>query len=84
MKPKRITFGIVFLLFVCTSTIVTSQSIYGCWKGTLTVQSMEIPLVSNITYAFGTMSSTMDSPLQGVTDIPMDETSFVDNTYHCI
>lgn len=80
MKTKRITFGVLFLLFICMPTIATSQSIYGSWKGTLTVQDTEIPLVFNIKDVSGTMASTMDSPSQGATAIPMDETSFTDNT----
>nr|WP_243652245.1 S9 family peptidase [Mariniflexile fucanivorans] len=60
-------------------TEAKSQTIYGSWKGTLEVQGMEIPLVFHITDEAGEMSSTMDSPSQGATGIPMDETSFIDN-----
>ncbi|NQZ43059.1 MAG: S9 family peptidase [Flavobacteriaceae bacterium] len=57
-----------------------AQEITGTWKGTLSVQGTEMPLVFNISDEAGTLSATMDSPSQGATDIPMDETTFADNT----
>lgn len=80
MKTKRITFGIALVLFVCMVTEVNSQTIKGSWKGTLNIQGTEIPLVFNITDEAGVLSSTMDSPSQGASDIPMDETTFSENT----
>jgi len=58
----------------------SAQGIKGTWKGTLTVQGAEMPLFFNVSDENGTLSSTMDSPTQGAMDIPMDETTFVDNT----
>ena len=46
----------------------------------ISVQGTEIPLVFNVTMEDNAYSSTMDSPTQGATDIPMDVTTFVDNT----
>jgi len=57
-----------------------AQDITGSWKGTLSVQGAEMPLIFNVKNDDGNLSSTMDSPSQGATDIPMDETSFSDNT----
>ncbi|WP_428047541.1 S9 family peptidase [Croceivirga thetidis] len=57
-----------------------AQDITGTWKGTLSVQGAEMPLIFNVSNEDGTISSTMDSPSQGATDIPMDETTFADNT----
>ena len=57
-----------------------AQDINGSWKGTLSVQGAEMPLIFNVSNEDGALNSTMDSPSQGAADIPMDETSFVDNT----
>ncbi|MGB7393514.1 MAG: S9 family peptidase [Pricia sp.] len=52
----------------------SAQEITGSWKGTLSVQGTEMPLMFHINDTDGTLSSTMDSPSQGASDIPMDET----------
>ena len=52
-----------------------AQNLAGTWKGTLSVQGTEVPLVFNITETEGVYTATMDSPSQGATDIPMDETT---------
>lgn len=62
-----------------TGIIASAQDIAGSWKGTLTVQGTELPLLFNVTNANGELSSTMDSPSQGATGIPMDETVFTEN-----
>jgi len=56
-----------------------AQEAVGSWKGTLSVQGTEMPLVFNVNETDGNYTSTMDSPSQGATDIPMDETALVDN-----
>ncbi len=71
--------GALFLFFSMVSQL-KAQSIEGSWKGTLSVQGMEMPLIFNIKSEDGVLSSTMDSPSQGATGIPMDLTKFVDNT----
>ncbi|TKD59301.1 S9 family peptidase [Flavobacterium sp. ASW18X] len=57
---------------------VAAQDIAGSWKGKLEVQGTELPLIFNITNASGELSSTMDSPTQGATGIPMDVTTLND------
>ena len=57
-----------------------AQDIAGSWKGALSVQGTEMPLIFNITSEAEGLSSTMDSPSQGATDIPMDETTFDNGT----
>ena len=70
----------VILLFLMALGIQAwSQEAVGNWKGTLSVQGTEMPLIFNVTQTDGVYLSTMDSPSQGVTDIPMDETSFTNN-----
>ena len=66
----------VFLLIGITSY---AQDISGSWKGALSVQGTEMPLIFNVSNEDGVLKSTMDSPSQGATDIPMDETTFADN-----
>ncbi|WP_158979492.1 S9 family peptidase [Cellulophaga sp. L1A9] len=54
-----------------------AQDATGSWKGTLSIQGTEMPLIFNISEEEGILTSTMDSPSQGATDIPMDETTLV-------
>lgn len=75
---KKQSFLTMLTLFIGLG--VFAQDISGTWKGTLSVQGTEMPLLFNVSNEEGTFSSTMDSPSQGATDIPMDETTFVDNT----
>lgn len=63
--------GLALLLL---SVQAFAQEVTGSWKGNLNVQGTELPLIFNITNADGQFSATMDSPSQGATDIPMDET----------
>ena len=70
--------GMIVFLFI--GTVSHAQDISGSWKGTLSVQGMEMPLIFNVSNEDGTLKSTMDSPSQGATDIPMDETTYADNT----
>lgn len=67
------------LLFMAIGLQAWSQEAQGNWKGTLSVQGIEMPLIFNITQTNGVYTSTMDSPAQGATDIPMDETTFINN-----
>ena len=56
-----------------------AQEITGSWKGEVDVQGNKIPLTFTILAENGLYSSTMDSPSQGATDIPMDETIIENN-----
>ncbi|APY12866.1 S9 family peptidase [Seonamhaeicola sp. S2-3] len=71
---------ILAVLFLAMATQVNAQDITGSWKGKLSVQGTEIPLVFDITTTDDGFTSTMDSPSQGATGIPMDETTFVNDT----
>ncbi|MBT8322425.1 MAG: S9 family peptidase, partial [Eudoraea sp.] len=71
--------GLLGLVLCFMAVQVMAQEVTGSWKGTLTVQGMELPLVFNIEETDGTYASTMDSPSQGATDIPMDETLLAGN-----
>ena len=74
---KTVIFMALFFFFVKQ---VNAQQIIGSWSGKLSVQGTEMPLIFNIKSENQELSSTMDSPSQGATGIPMDETSFVNDT----
>ena len=81
MKTTIAKIGSVLFLFFGLANQVNAQEIMGAWKGQLSVQGMEIPLVFNIKSSEeGIYTTTMDSPSQGATDIPMDTTTFSENT----
>ncbi len=73
---KKCAVAVSLLITVVTAS---AQEIAGSWKGTLNVQGAELPLLFNVTNENGELSSTMDSPSQGATGIPMDETVFAEN-----
>lgn len=68
------------LLFLNMITQMNAQDIVGIWSGKLSVQDTKTPLQFIISNEGESLSSTMDSPSQGASDIPMDETTFADNT----
>ena len=79
---KKINHKICLMLLVAFTAlsmqITRAQDVVGSWKGTLAVQGTEMSLIFTISENEGILSSTMDSPSQGATDIPMDETTLVD------
>jgi len=77
---KKLLKNVLAVLPLFILGTITAQDISGTWKGTLSVQGTEMPLIFNVTQEHGELKSTMDSPSQGATDIPMDETLFEDNT----
>lgn len=66
------------LVLLLTFTMATAQKFVGSWKGVLKVQSQEIPIIFNINEKEGVYTTTMDSPSQGVNDIPTDSTTISD------
>ncbi len=77
---RKLLKKVLAIMMITGIGTATAQDISGSWKGTLEVQGAEMPLIFNIKQENGELTSTMDSPSQGATDIPMDETSFLDNT----
>ncbi len=71
--------SLLLLAFVVLGLQTYAQEVVGSWKGTLSVQGTEMPLVFNVNETEGELNSTMDSPSQGATDIPMDVTTFENN-----
>ncbi|WP_299554447.1 S9 family peptidase [Seonamhaeicola sp.] len=80
MKLTISKLSVAITLFLCMATQVKAQDITGSWKGKLSVQGTEVPLVFDIKTSDDGYTSTMDSPSQGATGIPMDVTTFANDT----
>tara|TARA_R110000868_G_scaffold86347_8_gene242270 strand:+ start:70332 stop:72647 length:2316 start_codon:yes stop_codon:yes gene_type:complete len=80
MKKIRLKFKTVITLILLTLglQLMKAQDVSGTWKGALSVQGTEVPLVFNVTEEEGILIATMDSPSQGATGLPMDETTLID------
>ncbi|WP_408056941.1 S9 family peptidase [Tamlana sp. 2_MG-2023] len=78
MKTTIFKLSSALFLFLSMITQTDAQDISGAWKGKITVQETEIPLLFNIKKEDSGLTSTMDSPSQGASDIPMDEVTFED------
>ncbi|HAC73299.1 MAG TPA: S9 family peptidase, partial [Porphyromonadaceae bacterium] len=52
---------------------VNAQSVSGDWKGTLSVQGMNLDLIFHLAEENGSYSGTLDVPVQGATGIPVDK-----------
>jgi len=73
-------FKLIFkLVFFLASIIASAQDISGTWKGELSVQGMELPIVFNISQSDNGYTTTLDSPKQGAYDMPTDQTTFEEN-----
>ncbi|SFZ91554.1 Dipeptidyl aminopeptidase/acylaminoacyl peptidase [Flaviramulus basaltis] len=80
MKTKILKLSSTLFLFIGMVTQTNAQDIVGSWEGKLSVQGTEMSIMFNVENEEGVFYSTMDSPSQGATGIPMDETSFVNDT----
>ncbi|WP_034045487.1 S9 family peptidase [Wocania ichthyoenteri] len=80
MKTTLLKLSSALFLFIGMLTQANAQDIVGAWEGKISVQDTEIPLVFNVKMEGDAYTSTMDSPSQGATGIPMDVTTFTDNT----
>jgi len=67
---------VLIAFVILTSLSIFAQDISGKWNGILNVQGTQLRLVFNITRADNGYSSTMDSPDQGATGIPVTSTSY--------
>ncbi|WP_018629846.1 alpha/beta hydrolase family protein [Niabella aurantiaca] len=68
-------------LYPCLSTsLLFGQSIAGSWQGNLDISAgRTIPLVIHIEQSGDSLKAVMDSPAQGVKEIPVDRTAFDSN-----
>ena len=67
------------LSFFIASKILFAQQIVGSWAGELEIQGTKLPLIFNIKQDNTNFTATFDSPAQGAKDIPISETTFVNN-----
>ena len=51
---------------------IQAQQIAGDWKGTLSVQGVDLELIFHFTGDDGELTGTMDVPMQGASGIPVD------------
>ncbi|MDR3287246.1 MAG: S9 family peptidase [Prevotellaceae bacterium] len=75
MKAKKVLLTVSLLLTIMTA----NAQITGDWKGTLSVQGMDLEIIFHIGENNGTYSATMDIPLQGASGIPVETVKFEDN-----
>jgi pimeloyl-ACP methyl ester carboxylesterase len=73
MKTKFLTILILSIQFIF------AQEITGSWKGELDVQGMKLPLIVHIKKEGVNLVSSLDSPKQGATNIPVTATTFNNN-----
>ena len=71
MNLKRI--GLLATVIIMAIT-VNAQSLVGDWKGTLTVQGVELELIFHVEEADDAYTATMDVPLQNAIGIPVEKT----------
>ncbi|MEL7375893.1 MAG: alpha/beta fold hydrolase [Bacteroidota bacterium] len=64
------------LLFLGCCATTFAQDITGDWFGKLSVQGSELSIVFHIEEVDGSLKASLDSPDQGATGIPTDETTF--------
>ena len=73
----------IFFTVSAQQQIISPLGIEGIWQGNLKVPGSELRIVFKILKnPEGTLTATLDSPDQGVTDIPVEEIFFIDNTLH--
>ena len=72
-KTKAIA---VFLTFLLTGAFSYAQDITGQWEGVLSVQGVSLKIVFHIQKTENGYKSTMDSPDQGATGLPVTSTTF--------
>lgn len=68
------------LFFILVTFNIQAQDITGQWNGVLNVQGTQLRIVINISKTIDGFTSTVDSPDQGAKDIPVNSTTFENNT----
>ncbi len=76
MKLKQLG---IFAVILLTTMILKAQNILGDWKGTLEVQGMKMEMIFHISEDNGAYATTMDIPMQGASEIPIETTEFTNN-----
>ena len=63
-------------VLILSIQLLFAQEITGSWQGELDVQGMKLPLIFHIKKEGEKLISTLDSPKQGATNIPVSTTSY--------
>ncbi len=66
----------LLLTFLFCITMLMNAQIVGDWKGVLDIQETELELIFHVLEIDGELKTTMDIPMQGAVDIPVDKTEF--------
>lgn len=69
-------------LLIFTSFNLHAQDITGQWNGALNIQGTQLRIIININKIIDGFTSTLDSPDQGAKDIPVNTTTFENNTLY--
>ncbi|PKP55244.1 alpha/beta hydrolase, partial [Candidatus Atribacteria bacterium HGW-Atribacteria-1] len=73
--------GSAFFIVSAQEQVTSASGIEGIWEGKLKIPGVELRIVFKISKnPDGTLTATLDSPDQGVTDIPVEEVIFKDNS----
>lgn len=68
----------IIIGYFCFSTLF-GQEINGSWTGELDIPGTKLPVVFNLKQTGNELVATMDSPMQGVKDIPVTKATFEKN-----
>lgn len=75
-RPSALKGLATVILALLTTSSFRAQDITGQWNGVLDVQGYQLRLVFHVSEADNGYTSTMDSPDQGATGIPVTKTTF--------
>lgn len=75
-KEVKMKTHLLLLVSLLTIFSASAQDITGKWNGLLNIQGTELRLTFNMTQNSDGYSTTMDSPDQGATNIPIAHTTF--------
>ena len=71
---------LLFVGLICLSFKSYSQDFSGSWQGTISTQGMEFDLIFNISNENEAYKTTLDVPIQGVSEYELDETTVKEST----
>ncbi len=66
-------------IILAAATVLNAGDITGSWEGVLRIQQSHLRIVFHIQGTDSTLTSTMDSPVQGAFGLPTTRSSFRDN-----
>ncbi len=81
MKKAYIFFAVAFVLFTAATSAQDSNTISGTWVGSINLGTIELRIVLNVNDTTGKLVTLLDSPDQGVKDIPTDSTTLLANKF---